>query len=55
MTPKLVDFAWKTYIQGEEIRKAIYFIPSYFLPETLLGKEYNGSSDIWYIGALLFE
>lgn len=45
MTAKLVDFTWKTYIQEEEIRKAIHFILSYFPPETL-GKEYDESNDI---------
>ena len=56
LVAKLGDFAWNTYLQEEiNLRKAIHFTPSYFTPETLLGKEYDESSDIWHIGALLYE
>ena len=55
LVAKLGDFAWNTYIQEDETRKAIRSTPSDIPPEILLEKKYDESSDIWYIGTLLFE
>lgn len=51
--PRLIDFGTAKIVNGRTY--SIIGTPHYMAPESIMGKGYNYSVDVWAIGIMLYE
>lgn len=52
---KIADFGFARYLEDARMTQTMCGSPLYMAPEVLFGQSYNGKSDLWSIGVILYQ
>jgi serine/threonine protein kinase len=54
-TLKIADFGFARYLEDARMTTTMCGSPLYMAPEVLFGQSYNGKSDLWSVGVILYQ